>query len=114
VGEGEVLIGEGLGAVDAGGARAVAVEKVPALDHEIFDLFFGVRFFGYLLERQRGGDTRFGGIYCLCSLAAVPDGSSSRRCRIAGSSRRSWERHLRRVRRLPGLVALLVFHQQWS
>lgn len=36
--DGEVLVGEGLGAVDAGGAGAVAVEEVAALAHEVFDL----------------------------------------------------------------------------
>ncbi len=35
-------VGEGLGAVDAGGARAVAVEEVAALDHEVFYLRAGV------------------------------------------------------------------------
>ena len=37
--EGEVLVCEGLGAVDAGAARAVAVEEVATLAHEVFDLF---------------------------------------------------------------------------
>ncbi len=36
--DGKVLVGEGLGAVDAGGAGAVAVEEVAALAHEVFDL----------------------------------------------------------------------------
>ena len=36
--EGEVLVGEGLGAVDAGRARAVAVEEVASLEHEGGDL----------------------------------------------------------------------------
>jgi hypothetical protein len=36
--EDEVLVGEALGAVDAGGARAVAVEEVAALAHEVADL----------------------------------------------------------------------------
>jgi len=38
VAEGEVLVGEGAGAVDAGAAGAVAVQEVAALDHEVFDL----------------------------------------------------------------------------
>ena len=34
----EVLVREGLGAVDGGAARAVAVEEITALDHEVGDL----------------------------------------------------------------------------
>ena len=34
----EVLVGKGLGAVDAGATGAVAVEEIAALDHEFFDL----------------------------------------------------------------------------
>jgi hypothetical protein len=34
----EVLVGEGLGAVDAGRAGAVAIEEVAALAHEVADL----------------------------------------------------------------------------
>lgn len=34
----KVLVGEGAGPVDAGGAGAVAVQEVAALDHEVFDL----------------------------------------------------------------------------
>lgn len=34
----EVFVGEGLGAVDAGRAGAVAVEEVAALAHEVGDL----------------------------------------------------------------------------
>ena len=37
----EVLVGEGLGAVDGGAAGAVAVEEVAALDHEVGDLRVG-------------------------------------------------------------------------
>lgn len=37
--DGEVLVGEGFGAVDAGAACSVAVDDVAALDHEVFDLF---------------------------------------------------------------------------
>ena len=33
----EILVGEGLRAVDGGAACAVAVEEVAALDHEVFD-----------------------------------------------------------------------------
>ena len=36
--EEEVLVCEGLGAVDGGAAGAVAVEEVAALDHEVVDL----------------------------------------------------------------------------
>lgn len=36
--EGEVLVGKGFGAVDAGGARAVTVEEVAGLEHEVFYL----------------------------------------------------------------------------
>lgn len=36
--QGEVLVGKGLGAVDTGAARAVAVEEVAALAHEVGDL----------------------------------------------------------------------------
>ena len=34
----EVLVGKGFGAVDGGAAGTVAVQKVAALDHEVFDL----------------------------------------------------------------------------
>ena len=34
----EILVCEGLGAVDGSAAGTVAVEEVPALDHEVFDL----------------------------------------------------------------------------
>jgi hypothetical protein len=44
------------------------------------------------------GDVQYGGIYSLCSLEAVLDGSSFRQCRTVGSSLLSWERHLRRAR----------------
>ncbi len=36
--EGEVLVVKGFGAVDGGAARAVAVEEIAALAHEVFDL----------------------------------------------------------------------------
>jgi hypothetical protein len=36
--QGEVLIGEGLGPVDAGRACAVAIKEVAALTHEVFNL----------------------------------------------------------------------------
>jgi len=36
--DGEVLVRERLGAVDAGRACAVAVQEVATLDHEVFDL----------------------------------------------------------------------------
>lgn len=36
--EGEVLVGEGFGAVDGGAACSVAVEEITALAHEVFDL----------------------------------------------------------------------------
>lgn len=36
----EILVFEGLGAVDAGAAGAVAEDEVAALDHEVFDLNF--------------------------------------------------------------------------
>lgn len=35
--EQEILVGEGFRAVDGCAACAVAVEEVPALDHEVFD-----------------------------------------------------------------------------
>jgi hypothetical protein len=34
----EVLVGEAARSVDGGGPRAVAIEKVSALDHEVLDL----------------------------------------------------------------------------
>lgn len=34
----EVLIAEGLNTVDGGAPRAIAVEKIAALDHEVFNL----------------------------------------------------------------------------
>lgn len=37
----EVFVGEALGAVDAGRARAVTVEEVASLAHELGDLFLG-------------------------------------------------------------------------
>ena len=55
------------------------------------------------------GDVRSGGIYSPCTPVVFLDGSWSRPCRIAGSSRLSWGRHRRRARILCGLVALLLF-----
>lgn len=39
--QGEVLIGELLSTVDCPGARAIAVDEVTSLNHEVFDLCTG-------------------------------------------------------------------------
>jgi hypothetical protein len=47
---------------------------------------------------REGGDVQYGGIYSLCSLEAVLDGSLFPQCKTGGSSLLSWGRHLRRAR----------------
>jgi len=53
--DGEVLVRERLGAVDARRARAVAVQEVTALAHEVFDLSDLLSIFpSYFLVEGRG------------------------------------------------------------
>src|ERR1700761_2902985 len=59
-------------------------------------------------KKGRGkGDLQSGGIYSLCILVAVLNGSSFLRCKIVGNSLLSWERHLQRARTLCGPEVLL-------
>ena len=34
----EIFVGEGPCAVDSGATRTIAIEKIPTLNHEVFDL----------------------------------------------------------------------------
>lgn len=56
--QGEGLVGEGFGAVDAGAAGAVAVEEVATLDHEVFDLWGALVVSGLLGLRREGARNR--------------------------------------------------------
>ncbi len=55
---GEVFVGEGAGAVDAGAAGAVAVQEVAALDHEVFDLIASTPSFRQYLVARCFGEKR--------------------------------------------------------
>lgn len=107
----EILIGKRLGAIDTSTPRAIPVQEIPSLDHEILDLHthhdpsvsFQPRWApphgGWAGKRRapNQADGRLDGICSLCTLAGTLVRSWSPPCSIDGSSRRFWALCRRRV-----------------
>lgn len=88
----EVLVGKGLGAVDAGAAAAVAIQKVATLAHEVGYLFCYLSE-EIMVEFGKGEVLLSCGTWSSCTLEVCPSSSWTRRYRTGESSRPSWELH---------------------
>lgn len=81
--QGKILISKLGCTVDRAASGSIAIDKIPALNHEVFDLG-QVSSSSYPILGVR--HVQLGGICSLCSPEAVPWDSCSRRCRTAESS----------------------------